>query len=49
MAQDWLRELWERDGRRLGIPEQFPTALGETIEIVPSLYANPDPIVDKQA
>ena len=49
MAQGWLMELWERDGRRLGIPEEFPRALGETIEIVPPLYANPDPIVDKQA
>ena len=49
MARDWLRELWERDGRRLGIPAEFPRALGEAIEIAPPLHENPDPMIDKQA
>lgn len=49
MAQEWLMELWERDGRRLGIPEEFPKRLGEAIQIVPPLHDNPDHIVEKQA
>jgi transketolase len=49
MAKDWLVELWERDGQRLGIPEEFPRQLGEAIEIAPPLHQNPDPIVDQQA
>ncbi|MFZ5832134.1 MAG: transketolase [Planctomycetota bacterium] len=49
MAQDWLMELWERDGRRLGIPVGFPQRLGDTMEVVPPLYENPDPVIDKQA
>ena len=27
-GREWLMELWERDGRRLGIPEGVPAALG---------------------
>lgn len=49
MAQDWLVELWQRDGRRLGVLEEFPRSLGEAIEILPPLHANPDAVVDKQA
>lgn len=49
MAQQWLMELWERDGRHLGVPEEFPRSLAEAIRIVPPLHDNPDPIVDKQA
>jgi transketolase len=49
MAQSWLGELWERDGRRLGIEEDFPVALGKSIAVVPPLHTNPDEIVDKQA
>ncbi len=48
-AQAWLRELWERDGRRLGIPEEFAAALGQAIRIVPPQHANPDRITEKQA
>ncbi len=49
MAQSWLGELWERDGRRLGIEEDFPVSLGKSIAVVPPLHTNPDEIVDKQA
>jgi transketolase len=49
MARDWLLELWERDGKRLGIPEEFPERLGDAIEIVPPLHDNPDQFVEKQA
>lgn len=49
MAQDWLMELWQRDGRRLGVPESFPKGLGESIQIVPPLHDNPDHLVEKQA
>lgn len=45
----WLRELWEQDGRRLGVPEDFPAALHRAIEIAPPVHDNPDRIVDKQA
>jgi len=49
MAKEWLYELWERDGKRLGIPIDFQSTLGEAIEIVPPLHENPDNMVDKQA
>ena len=49
MAQDWLMEFWERDGRRLDVPEEFPRRLGEAITIVPPVHDNPDQIVEKQA
>jgi transketolase len=45
----WLEELWHQDGKRLGIPEEFPKALGTAIEIVPPIHENPDEIVDVQA
>ncbi len=48
-AQAWLMELWQRSGRRLGIPEEFPIALGKAITIVPPLHENPDEIIEKQA
>lgn len=48
-AAMWLDELWYQDGQRLGIPAEFPKALGEAIEIVPPLHGNPDEIVDVQA
>ena len=48
-AQAWLQELWERTGRRLGIPETFAHDLGEAIRVVPPLHTNPDNMVDKQA
>jgi transketolase len=48
-ASAWLRELWEQDGKRLGIPMEFPEALGAAIEIVPPLHENPDAITEKQA
>jgi transketolase len=49
MAQIWLKELWERDGRRLRIDEDFCNSLGNAIESVPPLHSNPDEIVDRQA
>ena len=49
MAQDWLMELWERDGRRLGVDKNFPVELGNAIKVVPPLYDDPDEIIDKQA
>jgi transketolase len=49
MAQDWLTEMWHRDGRRLGVPEDFPKLLGDTISVVPPLHDNPDHVVEKQA
>ncbi|MGD2175047.1 MAG: transketolase [Candidatus Brocadiaceae bacterium] len=48
-AGRWLQELWEQDGRRLGIPEEFPEALGEAIRIVPPAHENPDQITEEQA
>ncbi len=48
-AQGWLRELWEQDGRRLGIPAEFAEALGAAIEIVPPEHDNPDKVLDRQA
>jgi transketolase len=45
----WLEELWDQDGRRLGIPEEFHTALTQLIEIVPPLHDNPDHMIDRQA
>jgi transketolase len=48
-AAGWLRELWEQDGRRLGVPEEFPNALGAAIEIVPPVHADPEAAIDRQA
>jgi len=48
-AAGWLRELWEQDGKRLGIPASFPSALGEAIEVMPPVHDNPDKISEKQA
>jgi transketolase len=48
-AEQWLLELWERDGRRRGIPQTFPRALAEATRIRPPLHDNPDQLVEKQA
>lgn len=48
-AGAWLQELWQQDGKRLGIPVEFPAALAAAIEIVPPLHGNPDEITDQQA
>jgi transketolase len=48
-AREWILELWERDGRRLGVPKEFADALGAAIRILPSVHGNPDQIVEKQA
>jgi transketolase len=48
-ARAWLVELWEQDGKRLGIPEEFPRRLADEIEIVPPSHGNPDNMVEKQA
>jgi transketolase len=45
----WLEELWELDGRRLGIPAEFPGCLARSIEIVPPLHGNPDEVSERQA
>ena len=45
----WLQELWEQDGRRLGIPAEFPVALTAAIEIVGPVHDNPEEMVDRQA
>ena len=45
----WLEELWDQDGRRLGIPKAFHEALTGLIEIVPPEHDNPDKIQEKQA
>lgn len=49
MAQSWLKELWEREGSRLGVKEDFHLSLGKAMHVVPPLHSNPDEIVDKQA
>jgi hypothetical protein len=48
-AAGWLQELWEQDGKRLGVPAEFARRLGEAVEIVPPLHANPDAVLDRQA
>ena len=48
-AAGWLEELWEQDGRRLGIPAEFPGRLAAAIEIVPPVHGNPDAVRDRQA
>ncbi|MBD3307774.1 transketolase [candidate division KSB3 bacterium] len=48
-AAAWLDELWDQDGRRLGVPPEFPKALSDAIEIVGPKHANPDDISDAQA
>ena len=45
----WLQELWEQDGKRLGIPAEFPAALTAAIEIVGPVHDNPDEMTDRQA
>ena len=45
----WLQEIWEQDGKRLGIPAEFPAALTAAIEIVGPVHDNPDEMVDRQA
>ena len=48
-AGAWLRELWEQDGKRLGIPAELPATLHAAIEIVGPLHGNPDQITDRPA
>jgi transketolase len=48
-AGTWLAELWDQDGKRLGIPKEFHVALTRAIEIVPPVHGNPDDILDRQA
>ena len=33
MAREWLIEMWHKDGKRLGIPVDFPESLASAIEI----------------
>jgi transketolase len=44
----WLDELWEHDGKRLGIPRAFPEALTAITEIVGPLHGSTDTIIDRQ-
>lgn len=48
-AAMWLEELWKADGKRLGIPPDFPKALSNLIEKVPPIHTNPDDISEAQA
>ena len=47
-AGAWMDELWEQDGRRLGIPRAFPEGLKQATEIVPPVHDAPDAITDRQ-
>jgi transketolase len=47
-AGAWIDEIWEQDGRRLGIPREFPEALKAITEIVPPLHEARDTITDRQ-
>lgn len=49
MAKGWLTELWEKEGKRLGVKDSFHISLGRELKIVPPLHSDPDNIVDKQA
>ena len=44
----WIDEIWEHDGKRLGIPKAFPEAIKAITEIVPPLHDAPDNITDRQ-
>lgn len=44
----WLDELWEYDGRRLGIPKEFVEGLKAAIEVVGPIHEAVDPITDQQ-
>ncbi len=48
-ARRWLDELWVQDGKRLGVPGEFPEELGRALEIVPPVHGNPDRISERQA
>ncbi len=48
-AGRWIEEIWEADGKRLGVPFEFAKTLAAAIEIVPPVHGNPDHITDKQA
>ncbi len=44
----WIDELWEMDGRRLGVPRGFADVLKAAIEVVPPVHEAVDPITDRQ-
>jgi transketolase len=48
-AGAWIEEIWRQDGKRLGIPAEFPQALSAAVAIAPPLHDNPDHITEKQA
>lgn len=48
-AESWLREMWERDGRRLGIPSGFIDELVADIVISGPVHAVEDAAKDSQA
>lgn len=47
-AGAWIDEIWEHDGKRLGIPRAFPDAMKAIIEIVGPLHEATDTITDRQ-
>jgi transketolase len=47
-AELWLDELWEADGRRLGVPRTFVDAMKQALEIVPPAHEAVDTITDRQ-
>jgi transketolase len=44
----WIDEIWEHDGKRLGIPREFPEALKAITEIVGPLHVATDTVTDRQ-
>lgn len=48
-AAEWLGELWEGHGRRLGVPRDFVDRLVGCITVAAPLHDNPDKVSDKQA
>lgn len=48
-AAHWLYELWERNGKRLGVAKDFVDKLINAIVIAKPHHDNPDRIIDNQA
>jgi transketolase len=49
MAQDWLEELWRKQGRKLGISHDFVDGLVSDMVVAAPLHACIDKFEDKQA
>lgn len=48
-AEEWLQELWDRDGRRLGVPHDFIDSLAGGIKVAGPLHEDADAARDSQA